>query len=89
MGQILSLLKADLGITHDKRDAYFNALLQSAKIELEGKGMNLNIEDTADMCLISDYAAWSYRKRGEDVGLPRNLQRRIRNKVIKRRAENV
>ena len=35
MDEVLKLFKLDLGITHDKRDAYFYALLEAAVLELK------------------------------------------------------
>jgi len=81
---LLNLLKLDLGITHDLRDAYFNSLLVSSQNEIERTGIILDFESIDDQMLTVDYAAWSYRKRQEDVPLSRNLQIRINNRVIKK-----
>ncbi|MGR6912499.1 hypothetical protein RCJ96_26670 [Bacillus sp. BSL6] len=81
---LLNLLKLDLGITHNLRDAYFNNLLVSSQSEIEITGIVLNFESIDDQMLTVDYAAWSYRNRQEDVSLSRNLQIRINNRVIKK-----
>lgn len=86
MENTLKLLKIDLGITHEKRDAYFNALLQGVLKELENKGILLDLEEAEDQMLLSDYAAWQYRKRQEDMPLARNLDWRIKNRIVKARA---
>lgn len=86
MEQILKLLKSDLGVSHNKRDEYFNSLLLGAISEIESKGITLNLEEVEDMLLISDYAAWRYRKRTEDIGMSQNLKWRIRNRIVKARA---
>ena len=88
MKEVLELLKIDLGITHNKRDAYFNALLSSVKKELENKGLVIDIVEVDDQMLLSDYAAWQYRKRQEDVPLARNLDWRIKNRIVKERAKH-
>jgi hypothetical protein len=80
----LSLLKLDLGITHDLRDAYFKKHLNSTQNEIERTGIVLDFSDDDDMLLVVDYAAWNYRKRQENVPLSRNLQIRINNRVIKK-----
>ncbi|MEK5429707.1 hypothetical protein MKY88_02480 [Lysinibacillus sp. FSL R7-0073] len=81
----LQLLKLDLSITHNLRDAYFINALETAKKEIEKMGVGMadatSVEDTK---LIVDYAVWNYRKRQEDVGLPRNLKFRIHNRVIQK-----
>lgn len=87
MEQILILFKIDLGISHTLRDDFFTKLLAAAKLEIEGKGINIDLLDVEDQMLLSDYAAWKYRKRQEDTGLPRNIQLRIRNRVVKERAK--
>ncbi|MGG4312532.1 hypothetical protein ABEW49_29130 [Bacillus anthracis] len=81
---LLDLLKLDLGITHDLRDAYFSNLLISSQNELKRMGIVLDFESIDDQMLTVDYAAWSYRKRQEDIPLSRNLQFRINNRVIQK-----
>lgn len=87
METLLTLLKLDLGITHDLRDVYYMKLLESAKKELENTGMSLDENLSEDSMLIVDYAAWKYRKRQENIPLARHLQFRIHNKVIKEAVE--
>lgn len=89
MEQILELLKSDLGISHSKRDNYLKKLIENSKYELEAKGIKLDMENVEDMILISDYTAWVYRKRAEDIGMSQNLTFRIRNRVVKARASDV
>lgn len=85
MDTILTLLKFDLGILHDLRDAYFIRLLEAAKDEIERRGIVLDLKAADDQMLLSDYAAWIYRKRQEDVPLANNIQHRLRNRIIKER----
>lgn len=84
----LSLFKLDLGITHDLRDEIFINRLKSAETELATKPIDLSKETSEDIQLIVDYALWQYRKRQEDVGLSRNLQFRIHNRVIQKVGAN-
>lgn len=87
MDILLSLLKLDLGITHNMRDAYFSSLLSGSKQELSIMGVQTDSTKEEDQLLIVDYAAWTYRKRQEDVPLSRNLRIRINNRVIKKAGE--
>lgn len=80
----LSLLKIDLGITHKLRDAYFNSILKTAHKELSKMGVDLSKGEVEDIQLVVDYTVWNYRKRQEDVGLPRNIKFRIHNRVIEK-----
>ncbi|RDV25318.1 hypothetical protein [Lysinibacillus capsici] len=84
----LSLFKLDLGITHDLRDEIFINRLKSTETELVSKPIDLSKETAEDIQLIVDYALWQYRKRQEDVGLSRNLQFRIHNRVIQKVGAN-
>jgi hypothetical protein len=81
---LLSLLKLDLGITHNLRDSYFDKLIVSSQKEIEITGIILDFENEDDQMLVVDYAAWSYRKRLEDIPLSRNLKIRINNRIIKK-----
>jgi hypothetical protein len=87
MTVILNLLKIDLGITHNLRDAFFIQLINGCQKEIERRGIKLDLKAADDQMLLCDYAAWSYRKRQEDVPLANNLQHRIRNRIIKERIE--
>lgn len=80
----LSLFKFDMGITHYLRDTLFINLIETAEMELSKMGVDLSGSTVEDMQLINDYAVWQYRKRQEDVGLPRNLQFRIHNRIIQK-----
>lgn len=85
MDNVLILLKIDLGISHSLRDAYFIQLIQGSAKEIEKKGVKLDLNAADDQMLLADYAAWTYRKRQEDVPLANNIQHRIRNRIIKER----
>lgn len=89
METVLEMFKIDLGISHNKRDAYFTNYLQAQQNELERKGIALNFDKVEDIMLLSDYAAWNYRKRSEDMPLANNLLYRLRNRQIQKRAEAV
>ena len=86
MDEVLKLFKLDLGITHDRRDAYFNSLLQASLLELKRKGIVLDLSQADDQMLLSDYAAWLYRKRQENVPMANNLNWRIMNRKVRKRA---
>lgn len=85
MDTVLNLLKIDLGITHNLRDAFLIPLIQGSQIEIEKRGITLDLKNTADQMLLSDYAAWCYRNRQQDVPLANNIQHRLRNRIIEER----
>ena len=84
---VLSILKADLGISTTKRDEYFETLIESNEQDLRYKGIVL-AEETADMVLLSDYTAWNYRSRDTQEEMPKNLSLRILNRKMKARVEH-
>lgn len=90
MSILLKLLKEDLGITHNKRDDYYTALLSSTIEELKRSGIEIdpNAASLDDALFVVDWAVWQYRHRVDGKELPRSLMLRLRNRQIKRRAEN-
>lgn len=84
----LSLFKMDMGVSHNLRDTLFLSVLESCMKQISEKGITLDPTKNEDLMLLVDYALWQYRKRNEDIGMPRNLQLRIRNRVVKARATN-
>jgi hypothetical protein len=85
METVLTLLKIDLGITHNLRDAYFIKLIEGSMKEIAKRGIILDLNNSADQMLVADYSAWTYRKRQEDVPLANNIQHRLRNRIIEER----
>lgn len=87
METVLQLLKLDLGISSDSRDTFFNAYIEAARCEIERKGFEIKLDEVEDQILLSDYTAWKYRKRTEDVPLANNLKKRIVDRIVKARSE--
>jgi len=87
MDTLLQLLKIDLGITHNLRDAFFILLLKGTIEEIERRGITVDKTAADDQMLIVDYSAWTYRKRMEDIPLANNIQHRLRNRIIKERID--
>lgn len=83
---VLDIFKADLGVSGTARDGYFTQLIEACRKDLEEKSIIIDYAKTEDLLLLSDYAAWSYRKRAEGTPFPENLRHRIRNRIIKNRA---
>jgi S-adenosylmethionine synthetase len=85
METLLNLLKLDLGITHNLRDAFFISLINATIKEIERRGITVDQQSADDQMLVVDYACWTYRKRQEDIPLANNIQHRLRNRIIKER----
>ena len=60
---VLALLKADLGVTHTKRDEYFAALIAAASKMLRDEGVVLDLSDQGDQLLLEMYAAHLHERR--------------------------
>lgn len=83
---VLALLKADIGIRHEKQDDRLKAMLAACEAELAEKGIVLS-PLTEDLMLLSDFAAWRWRSRLEDrPALSDSLRCRIRNRQVRGRA---
>ncbi len=88
MNEVLKLLRLDLGIKSNARDDYFRKLLEACKNELKSqKGIKLDLELSDDMILLSDFAAWRYRKRETGEPLPENLRYRINSRNLHERSK--
>lgn len=80
--QALPLLKARLGITTNVRDAYLTAILTGIKSELNDvQGVTLNIDSSAHLMFLVDYAEYRYSNKGNPI-MPRHLQWRLHNLLI-------
>lgn len=78
---ILPLLKMDLDIHTTKRDEYLNTLILSAKEFIEEEGITLG-QSYGDTLLVEMYAAYLYRKRKENVAMPRMLRSALNNRLL-------
>lgn len=88
METMLTLLKTDLGIKHNKRDEYFRTLIGSTIARLERKGITSKSSDDLDYTLlVADLAAWSYRNRQVNMPMAENLKQRIRDRIVENRAD--
>lgn len=80
MVDALKLLKADLGILHDKLDQdVLIPRIKSAKEDIEREGIKIDMENMSHVVIVTDYASWLYRKRTQDVPFPRSLRFRMNN----------
>lgn len=85
--ELLTLLKANLGVTSIARDSYLKSILDSVTSELENdKGLSVTDDSVAEMFAV-DYAAWRWRNRGEGE-MPRNLRYRLNNLIISQAGES-
>lgn len=86
MVDVLTLFKIDIGVSHNKRDTLFLSIIEASKKEIERKGINLDIDDIEDKMLLSDYSVWVYENRREDKPLAKNIDLRIKNRIVRERS---
>ena len=80
--EILALLKVDLGIFGSAYDDYLKHLISTAGGFIEKEGIHLQLEDQDDVHLLIMYAAFLFRKRATDEGMPRSLRWALNNRLF-------
>ena len=81
--KILGLVKATLGYKSSVRDELLKVIVKSVVDELEiQKRIKLDFENAEHLMFIVDYAVFRYENKGGGT-IPRNLEYRLRNLIIK------
>ena len=81
--KILGLVKATLGYKSAVRDELLKVIIKSIVDELEiQKRITLKYDNSEHLMFIVDYAVFRYENKGAGT-LPRNLEYRLRNLIIK------
>lgn len=93
---VLELVKARLGLTSAVRDTYLAAIIDGIVRELEDeKGLALDGANPYHLMFVVDFATWRYQSVVEPahspagrvpLSMPRHLQFRLHNLVIKQQA---
>ena len=85
--QLLSSLKIDLGIMSTAYDSRLTQYLKSAEKEIEREGINLSADSVDDQDIVIRYAAWMWRMRDKEAGMPRMLRWQLNNRLFEEKAE--
>lgn len=81
--KILGLVKATLGYKSAVRDELLKVIVKSVIDELEiQKRITLKYDNAEHLMFIVDYAVFRYENKGAGT-LPRNLEYRLRNLMVK------
>lgn len=81
---VINLVKERLGIRSNVRDNYITAIVDSVIAEMKDeKGLVLDGANPYHFMFIVDYSEWRYSNRGSQDGMPRHLQFRLHNLMIK------
>lgn len=79
---MLQMLKIDLGITTTAYDERLLQYLTSAKDAITKEGITLDDSVISDGNLVVMYAAWMWRKRVTNEGMPRMLRWQLNNRLF-------
>lgn len=80
----LHLTKARLGITTNVRDEYLEKIIEGLIDELETVyGLSIDKDSPHHLMFVVDFATWRYQNKDVHDGLPRHLQFRLHNLIIK------
>lgn len=79
---MLEALKVDLGISTNAYDNRLRQYLQAAAEAIETEGITLDLQSFQDSQLQIMYAAWLWRKRDSQDGMPRMLRWLMNNRLF-------
>lgn len=79
---LITPLKVDLGITTTKYDERFLQLIAFAMAEIQREGATLDLSQFDHCNIVVMYAAWIWRKRDTQEGMPRMLRYALNNLVF-------
>lgn len=87
---MLEMLKIDLGITTTAYDGRLEQYLASAQQMIEREGATaLDLSSLEDKQLVVMYAAWLWRRRDTQEGMPRMLRWALNNRIFSEKAKEV
>ena len=79
---MLDMLKIDLGITTTAYDERLSQYLTSARDAITKEGITIDDSVISDGNLVVMYAAWMWRKRDTNEGMPRMLRWQLNNRLF-------
>lgn len=82
MTSMLEALKVDLGISTAAYDNRLTQYLEAAGDAIKQEGITLDIQSYQDAMLQIMYAAWMWRKRDSQDGMPRMLRWLLNNRLF-------
>lgn len=80
----LSLVKESIGLRSNVRDGFLTAIIKGAHGQLtKEQGISLDMDNSYHLMFLVDFSAWRYKNRDSAESIPRHLQFRLHNLVIK------
>lgn len=85
----LPLVKARIGLSTTVRDEYLVHIIDSVVTELEEmNGLSLDKDNPYHLMFIVDFVDWRYSNRDSEKGMPRHLQFRLHNMILKQATDS-
>lgn len=76
-------LKADIGVTHNQRDEYYDSLICAAIKYIRRRGITLDLCSDDDISLVEMYAAHMHeRRRTPTVAMPEFIRQELNNRLL-------
>lgn len=82
---ILKILKMDLQFSTAAFDDFLRKIIELAAAAITKEGITLT-DNVEDGMLIEIYAAYLYRKRRENIPMPRALRWQLNNRLLSQKA---
>lgn len=80
----LELVKESVGIRSNNRDSFLYAIVKGVQKQLsEEQGIILDLSNEYHLMFVVDFSAWRYKNRDSAESIPRHLQFRLHNLIIK------
>ena len=80
----LSLVKESIGLRSDVRDGFLTAIIKGTHKQLTTEqGISLDMDNSYHLIFLVDFSAWRYKNRDSSGAIPRHLQFRLHNLIIK------
>ncbi|MBG9983339.1 hypothetical protein HYO62_00395 [Aerococcaceae bacterium DSM 111022] len=80
--EVLTILKARLGISTTVRDSYLKAIIKGVMDELENQqGIKMDVSRNDHLMFLADYSEYRYSNR-DAPNMPRHLQWRLHNLFV-------
>lgn len=80
----LDLTKQRIGFTSSIRDVLVLKIVEGVAEDLEQvHGINLDLEKSRHLMFVVDMAVYRYQSKDDSGALPRNLQYRLHNLILK------
>lgn len=80
----LGLVKESVGLRSNNRDVFLHAIVEGVEKQLtEEQGISLDMDNPYHLMFLVDFSAWRYKNRDSAESIPRHLQFRLHNLIIK------